>query len=71
MMLTLIGLVVGVGASFALTRLMTRLLFGVSATDPLPFAVIPLVLGRVALLACWIPARRAMRMDPLTALRYE
>ena len=71
MLLTLIGLVFGVSASLALTRLLAGLLFGVSATDPLTFAVIPLALATVALLACWIPARRAMRMDPLVALRYE
>jgi predicted permease len=71
MTLTLIGLVIGVGAAFALTRLITKLLFGVSATDPLTFVVIPLLLAVVALLACWIPARRATRIGPLVALRYE
>jgi putative ABC transport system permease protein len=71
MLPTLAGLVVGVGASLALTRLMARLLFGVSPTDPLTFAAIPLLLASVALLACWVPARRATRMDPLAALRCE
>ena len=71
MLLTLIGLLVGVSASFGLTRLIERLLFGVSTTDPLTFSLIPLLLAAVALLACWIPARRATRMNPLAALRYE
>ncbi len=71
MILELLGLFIGLGASAALTRLMQGLLFGVSATDPLTFAVIPVLLACVALLACWLPARRATRMNPLAALRYE
>jgi putative ABC transport system permease protein len=66
-----IGLVVGVAAALAATRLMTGLLFGVSATDPLTFAAIVLLLGGIALLASWIPARRAVATDPTMALRSE
>jgi putative ABC transport system permease protein len=71
MLLSLIGIMTGLAASFALTRLMTSLLYDVSATDPLTFSSIALLLGAVALLACWIPARRATKVDPLTALKHE
>ena len=71
MTLVAVGLSLGVIASVLLTRLMSSLLFGVSATDPLTFFSVALTLALVALLACYIPAHRAMRTDPMAALRYE
>jgi len=71
MKLALAGLLIGLAGALALTRLLKTLLFGVSATDPIIFLQIALLLAFVALLACWIPARRAMKIDPLMALKRE
>jgi ABC-type antimicrobial peptide transport system permease subunit len=69
--LALIGICIGLAASFGLTHLMASQLYGLSATDPLTFAGVTIVLAFVALLACYIPARRASRMNPMAALRHE
>ncbi|MFN0121121.1 MAG: ABC transporter permease [Blastocatellia bacterium] len=71
MKLILVGMAIGLIAAFFLTRFLSGVLYGVSATDPLTFVVIVALLLVIALLACWIPARRAARVDPLVALRYE
>jgi putative ABC transport system permease protein len=69
--LTVVGLAVGLTGSFLLSRVMASLLFEISPTDPLTFAMVGIGLAAVALLACFVPARRAAKVDPMVALRYE
>jgi len=71
MRMALIGVVIGVIGSLALTRVIQNQLYSVSTTDPITFAGISLLLLAVALLACWVPARRAAKIQPIRALRYE
>jgi ABC-type antimicrobial peptide transport system permease subunit len=69
--LVLLGVVIGLAGAFGVTRLMTTLLFQTHPTDFVTYASTPILLGLVALLACWVPARRAARVDPMIALRTE
>jgi putative ABC transport system permease protein len=71
LLLTIAGVVLGLVAAFALTRLLSGLLFGIGVVDTTTFTTISILLVIVSLVACYLPARRAMRIDPLRALRYE
>jgi ABC-type lipoprotein release transport system permease subunit len=71
MSLTAMGLGMGLAGALALTRFLSRFLYGVRPTDPITFVAVSLSLAGVALLACYIPARRAMNVDPMVALRHE
>jgi len=71
MRLALVGVAIGVASAFGLTRILASFLFGVTARDPTVFVSVPLILTVIALVAVWLPARRAARVDPAVALRYE
>jgi putative ABC transport system permease protein len=71
MHLALVGVILGVGSALGLTRLMSSLLYGVNPWDPVTITLVAVLLAAVTLLACYIPARRAMRVDPIVALRHE
>jgi ABC-type antimicrobial peptide transport system permease subunit len=71
MRLAVVGVILGIGAAFGLTRLIASFLFGVKAWDPMVFVTVPVILTAVALLAVWLPASRASKLDPMQALRVE
>jgi putative ABC transport system permease protein len=71
MLLTMVGVVLGLGAAYLLTRVMSSLLFGVTEKDPTTFGVVAALLIAVSFIACFVPAHRATKVDPLEALRYE
>ncbi len=71
MLLVAVGLLIGLAAALVLTRLMSTLLFGVSPSDPVSFAIVASLLAAVALVACYLPARLAARVDPLVSLHHE
>jgi putative ABC transport system permease protein len=71
MLLAVIGVILGLAGAFAVTRVMSTLLFEVTAKDPVTFAAVAALLIAVAFIACFVPARRATKVDPLVALRYE
>jgi len=71
MKLTLAGVAIGLGASLVMTRLMGSLLFNMSPTDPVTLSAVALILALVALVACYLPARRAARVDPMIALKHD
>jgi ABC-type antimicrobial peptide transport system permease subunit len=71
MLLAIAGVAVGIAGAFGLAKFIASFLFGVTARDPIVFAGVPLLLSAVALIAVWFPARRASRVDPIIALRYQ
>jgi ABC-type antimicrobial peptide transport system permease subunit len=71
MLLALAGVAIGIAGAFGLTRFLASFLFGVKTLDPVVFVVMPMLLSAIALLAIWIPARRATQVDPMAALRLE